>query len=620
MLHVETKVCLAIEGPLLTKSTAPGKYGLDVVAARNIDGIAYIPGTHVIGKARQALEEMHGLIDAKSGDVDWFDPEIKNELLGIGEDSGRDPLPKAIHVSDFLLKTGSPAEGCRTRIKIDHERKAVEKGAQLVIDEPFKTGRFFYFEGIITFLVESRERLDSYLLHLEAALKWTGQMGAFRSIGFGRLKDVEVGRPAVKTYECPAQWPGRKKIDLILKPLYPFCVSKKRIADNLFESETIIPGGVIKGCIAETWRRIKGMGGGGRQGGIADDERQELADCFSAMRISHAFPSADCLKRPVVPPLSLVKVDAESCRPYYDVALCSKPCLIGGRVPAFRIDWKDHGDVMRDCGWPEIRKEMRVRTAIDRRFLTAGDSELFAYEMTVPDENYWMASISLPEMCGKESGPQLASLLKHGILGLGKTKIPVDITMLPAGSVKKRWTSNPAPRDGLWVITLQTPAILADPHLSRNDLLGAYAEAWNELSNGSLRLIRCFARQRLAGGEYLFRRFQKDGKKAYYPWLLTVEGSVFVLEPEDEKQEEAGDKISNWLENGLELPLWAKKRYAVSKSGESLEGDHWRANPFIATNGYGEIAVNLDVHWECYPPDDIREDIDGIGKEGQDGR
>lgn len=31
---------------------------------------------------------------------------------------------------------------------------------------------------------------------------------------------------------------------------------------------------------------------------------------------------------------------------------------------------------------------------------------------------------------------------------------------------------------------------------------------------------------------------------------------------------------------------------------EAKTGDDWRYNPFIPQNGYGEICVNLALHWD----------------------
>ena len=86
MVRADINICLEIEGPLLTKSTAPGEYGLDAVVARDIDGVPYIPGTLLTGKVREALEQ---LSECSEG-VDWF----KHRPAWLGTES-KDGLPQS---------------------------------------------------------------------------------------------------------------------------------------------------------------------------------------------------------------------------------------------------------------------------------------------------------------------------------------------------------------------------------------------------------------------------------------------------------------------------------------------------------------------------------------------
>jgi len=53
--------------------------------------------------------------------------------------------------------------------------------------------------------------------------------------------------------------------------------------------------------------------------------------------------------------------------------------------PEFQPDWKDWTTVNTDFGWPKVRKELRVRTAIDANARRAKTGNLFAYETVVPD-------------------------------------------------------------------------------------------------------------------------------------------------------------------------------------------------------------------------------------------
>ena len=71
---------------------------------------------------------------------------------------------------------------------------------------------------------------------------------------------------------------------------------------------------------------------------------------------------------------------------------------------------------------------------------------------------------------------------------------------------------------------------------------------------------------------------------------------MFVFDVTD--QTKADVKVDNWLKHGLPLPDWA----------ENLYGNNWQTCPFLPENGFGEIAVNLDVHWDNAPkPTEVTE-------------
>ncbi|MBA1330667.1 hypothetical protein QQ73_05675, partial [Candidatus Endoriftia persephone str. Guaymas] len=107
------------------------------------------------------------------------------------------------------------------------------------------------------------------------------QMGAFRGQGFGRLRDVEVGEVAIQRANTPpatpAGAPPPKALDLVLHPCAPFCVDAATVADNLFRSAEIIPGGVILGCIFQM------LGGETRHG--AEDAFSTLRDNLPRLRV-----------------------------------------------------------------------------------------------------------------------------------------------------------------------------------------------------------------------------------------------------------------------------------------------------------------------------------------------
>jgi hypothetical protein len=210
--------------------------------------------------------------------------------------------------------------------------------------------------------------------------------------------------------------------------------------------------------------------------------------------------------------------------------------------------------------------------------------------MIVPDGHEWEGLVDLSRVDASKREKvlsQLIDLLGYGMNAWGKTKTSAETWITGAA----RMDGAPSIDGNHYVVTLQTPAILCDPDdlneaSGKQELSDSYEKVWAELSGGTVKLVRYFAQQTLAGGYYLHERFQS--KKAYYPWLLTDAGSVFVLEAINGG---AGQMIDDWVKHGLKLPKWAVERYG----SDSLPGDHWKCCPYIPENGYGEIAVNIQL-------------------------
>jgi hypothetical protein len=141
--------------------------------------------------------------------------------------------------------------------------------------------------------------------------------------------------------------------------------------------------------------------------------------------------------------------------------------------------------------------------------------------------------------------------------------------------------------------------LLCDP---QQELHQAYGETWQQLSNNSLEMVRFFATQTLAGGHYLWKRFQdrrttSGEPQPYQPYLLTNAGSVFVLKPVANREQTAQEHIKQWFNTGLPIADNLLERYALSAEVQN----QWQQCPYISQNGYGEVAVNLPIHWELRP-------------------
>jgi hypothetical protein len=547
---------------------------------------------------------------------DWFGERSEKATQSGGGGSSVEPYRALLRWGDFTHPSVARTGGNTFRIRIDRARGAADEGAYQVIETPFAPGERVTFEGAVEFFAEDDEAREIQRA-IAFGFNWLMSAGALKNIGFGELVEsgVETCADDAAQDAAPSASFGGAGFDLIVRPETPFCLARRRTNPNLFESDSVIPGGALKGSLATTWLRMSGRRSANYV--AVSGDASALARNFHLVRFSHAFPSerpkktGGSARRAVAPPLSLVKAGDGK---LYDVALCEGPGLVGApaSAPSFQIDWKDddYAEVDRMFGreWPP--HELQVRTSIERG--RAKESELFAYEKIVPGGYEWYAKADLSRIADDaeraEAERQLCELLARGLRDLGKTKSRASVEMLPPGAVKPKQVSKPKERDGVWIVALQTPALLCDPRpldetSGAAELRAAYEQTWDSLSGGALALVRYFAAQSLAGGRYLRERFQAG--KPYNPFLLTDAGSVFVLRA---KRDEAGAEnaelkgkaaglIEAWLAHGLPVPDWAGELYARG----DYDGAHWSNNPFVPENGYGEINVNLPVHWDRKP-------------------
>jgi len=157
------------------------------------------------------------------------------------------------------------------------------------------------------------------------------------------------------------------------------------------------------------------------------------------------------------------------------------------------------------------------------------------------------------------------------------------------------------------LLTLQADAIMLNPEDVRllvigEDLFQHYGNFWKEISGRDgagpcLELVDYFAHQNFQGG-YLYHRYfgaseREQNPDHYYPYYLTGAGSVFRLRVADENA--ARLCLQRWEHIGLDLPAWVLQVYG--QYGRDL----WQNCPFVPENGYGEIAVNLNWHWDKQP-------------------
>ena len=589
-------ITLELRGPILTKATQEGALGVDAAAARDENGEYYLPSTLVKGKLREAWTELEGhgklgiLISELLGENLTKPPEIETGKLN--ERRG------ALQLRDCKTKTQAADGGRRYRIRRDEETRCAATGAYIVSEVPWGPGQAVTFQGSADIVAKSTAEANRIGLLVEKGLYWAGSFGSGRTTGFGQVIGVRVV-VAVRTQHitmtaAATTFPIQIEFDR------PFCFSSKHPSDTLFESEEFVSGANLKGALAMRWARLVK---GDVPGYVEIDEqfdptRKELGKHFWAIRFGHALPASKTVQpiRPVAIPHSSVALHAKDGTEFFDLALTGKACLIRGEAPAYSMDWKGtRPEAMKEYfGWPNtLKKQLRVRTAMDSATRKSKDGNLFALETVVPNGHVWLAEVDLSEIPPNDlanARVQLLDLLGYGLRDLGKTKATASLTITPQPHAKK-WDSSLQPiRGDLWVITLQSGALLCDPRRlneasGAEELFEAYKDTWLGFCK-DLELQHFYARQTLAGGFYLQKRFQVG--KEYRPYLLTEPGSVFVFR---ERSAGVNQTIEEWVKHGLPHANWL-----MESCGVAAEAELWKRCPFVRQNGYGEIAVNLDTH------------------------
>lgn len=578
------KVTLKLRGPVLTRDTALGAFGIDTPIARMPDDTPFLPGSHVWGKVRDALVNLKTACEkAKSPVADqWNLPRWCGGLRGSEGDKtdgdGGDEVAgnkrRLIHFHDFILVNESNRKNApqRTRIAIDPGTGAALDAALQVLETPWDAGEEAIFTGAFTLVMDDNEAQIASAA-VQKALNWVFQFGGLRTIGFGRtlhvtcVEDGDLFRSHSSFAEA-----GPQQIKITLAFDEPFLIAAKRETQNTYVSSDIIPGGVVKGALVSL---LKASG-------------QSLPGYFNNLLVTHLFPVADEEDRPVAIPHSFVSAgDA-----IMDAALLSAndPPVYDSDACAFRPDWKGEawGKARQKVNWPETKTILRLRTAIDRDQRAAETNKLFGYEMRCTDQHKWTGEIRLddiPQNKRESVAKALRHALANGLPGIGRTQAFAHVTLSDATA-----QAEPAIRDNCYILVLQTPALIRDPGED-------YEHAFAKLSDGALTCDRWFVRERLAGASFIAARFFKG--REYRPFLLSEAGCTFVLEPADGKEAEAEALIRCWSRRGIPVGDHLTDVYGF----DSLDDDElWKQCPYIPQNGYGEIRVNQALHWNLRIP------------------
>lgn len=548
-IRFERRLRLRVESPFVSHGLTVAAWGIDIAQCRDAKDRVVLPAELIRGNLRHAFAEI-----------------------------GRDPVPLfgqketdrgGLILGDLVaqLDQGGKLQFL-TRVAIDDATGAAQGGALFSIELARPIGQVVTFEGPLVVFAADETVFDD----LRAALERIVAVGAFKTVGFGVVVDWALDLVPDQVASRPlASRPAPRadlgdRVEVTLQFDRPLLVDARRVANNVFQGQAVIPGGVLKGALAARVRR------GGWDG---------LDQALSRMRIGHAFPVGEdgrLSHRPL--PLSLVI--GEQGGAVRDLLLAppdAPPPLLNGQAPRFALDWKpaEAGAVRKHLGWPaevEFNFLTRTRTAIDRETGQSSESQLFSYSALIPGKWCWQAEI---ERNGADPAAfaLLLAVLEEGLDGIGKTDARAAIDLAPADLPPESVRSGTS-----WAVTLRTPALLnGDPQrlYPNPDLMADYGAYWARAVPGA-RLVTFFATQRLAGGW----QAKKARRTAYYPFLLTEPGAVFLLEGGDPATYAALRR------SGLPLPDW-------------LAEATWQTCPFVPENGFGAFDLGVVDHADLLP-------------------
>ena len=595
LTRYQFEVLITFIAPIISQSSGALRFGIDAALLRDRSNTPAIPGTLIQGNLRHYWQELFG------------------ESYGLGE-RNQDNFPKRGHLnfSEFwTYSAGNMHSDLQHRIKIDDKTGTTKKGALQIIESRFPAGEPVTFKGYIFGWFENDATAGEFKIILAKGLHYMPAVGSFKGIGFGRVVDVKISYQKVTTDLLLEDYSdNHDQIGLVIEPDRAFCFSRHLVGnntrfneedinrsktglDNNFVSEDFIPGGAIKGAIATLLRKLSMQNELSNK--LNNPEYPLLSKYLDEMVFTHAQPATrNANQRGHALPQSIVKAGKD----FFDIAQKDKPGLINGMAPSFSTDWKnkDWSDAMKkaNLNLPAYLGDSRsliLHTAIDPKTGASKDHDLFSIEAVNPEDHQWLANVTLPRKISRNDQKALYRELKHvlamGLHWLGKTEASAKVGMTKPFTTPCQHLLAEKPTQ--IIITLLSSACLlpvgteVPPTNGGNQLLEAYNGTWQKLSDDSLNLIRCYTDQQLIGGNYLHKRYKNE--KPYNPRIFTKAGGVFIFNINDPVT--AQTCIAEWQKYGL----------------PQLEGisEHWWENPYLAANGYGEIAVNLHITPE---PDD----------------
>lgn len=577
----EMPITLTVRSPFIFSGLRGYEVGVDRSALRDEpDGRPLLPGDQVKGLLRLAMAHLPA--EALEG--------LSIRML-LGPEHGENSLDQAerglLRFSDFAADAPEGAEGEKrrkaivTRIKIDEDAGIAEDGHIVSIELVAPMGAEVEFSGVAHFFGDDGDKVRRVV---EKALKIVPHFGSARSVGFGEhvAERLEVGAPTLTSLST-ARSGGVEGDRLVIVGEFdcPFLVASERLADNLVRGAQIVPGGVLKGALAQMLER------GGRD---VTTPGAPYEAALRALRLSHAFPLDDNgheMGRAI--PFS-VMAHPRTCQ----LACAFEVSTPGvfeedGACADFGPDWKNEREIAERLRRPTAQLAQHERGHVKLgRESGAAEAGLLFVEISRgrykgPDREgqrvqFTADFVHCPTTAAeaKEALREIRAVLSSALWDIGKTSATLAL-------VASHQPSSVEPGPPPWRVLLETDGVLVDletrPDMEPADQLARY---FSHIAPGAI-LDRYFVQRRLIGG-FQARRF-KNG--AYRPFSLFRAGSSFLLRPAPGGETSVAMALTKLTRHGLPVCTW--------QDDTLVDQCDWRVMPFLPENGYGAISANDPV-------------------------
>ena len=605
------EVAVAVRSPFVFQSLDPAAYGYHCSALRSEDGLPIIPGDHLRGHLRHALSKIakiatNGPVGAQLIEILFGkeSDEIKPDSIGEQNVPNRGRLiisdlrAMAVHCGSTECGVSGAIGTPYPRVKIDETTGAADDGMLQTIELVAPIDSIVVFRGEIVVRPLASPLTDIASV-LNGALQLIPAMGALKSSGFGEI--VHDHRTAIRSGQWQpaapsAQRAGSDRLAITVAFDRPLLIDAQRTMANYFAGSTIVPGGAIKGALAEALKDA-----GCRAMADPDDETGKV---LSQMIISHAFPLTETCAlgdRAIPASLATVVETLAETDGAADEKIHIKDIIVAGALdeliemgtPAFSTDWKR--EVVEEARARLNRPNAglvhlpRGRVAIDAQTGVADEGKLFVVSPVGTTGRRWSFVLDRNDADSTEFA-KVRDLILAGLDGIGATG--ARMTVVENGIHPEPPPPTPVPclvgGKQAFVILLETPAVLTDPDDGRSPA-EQYEDAFRSLSSvPDIQLDNHFARRSLYG-RYLGFRFRAFGSDRYQPFEVTAPGAVFVIRPDPE------GKFAAWLAQAARTGLPAILHRRTNGRPILDAVDSWRICPFVHQNGYGAITINPDL-------------------------